>query len=81
MCFLVSTDEAGDKALKLLLSGATFYKDADGLRVYVKPGNEFEAAMEWYLMDLRNIIHYVRNNNDNNNNICLIMIKINVTSC
>ena len=60
-CVRVSSDEAGDEALKLLLSGATFYIDVEGFRVYVKPGSEFEALTEWFLMDLRNVIHYVRN--------------------
>ena len=57
-CF---SDEAGDKALRILLSGAIFYQDLEGFKIYVKPGNEFEAQVEWFLIDPREIIHYVSN--------------------
>ena len=58
---MYASDEAGDKALKILLDGAILYTDLNGFKIYVKPGNEFEAQVQWFLLDPREIIHYVSN--------------------
>ena len=58
---MYASDEAGDKALKILLDGAILYTDLNGFKIYVKPGNEFETHVQWFLMDPREIKHYVSN--------------------
>ena len=55
----VLPDQPGDDALEILLTGATFYKDINGVGIYVKRGDRLDAQMDWYLMKLRGMIHYV----------------------
>ena len=45
--------------MKILLTGATLWKESDGFKVYTKPGNEFDAQADWFLLEPKDVIYYV----------------------
>ena len=45
--------------MKILLTGATLWKESDGYKVYTKPGDEFDAQADWFLLEPKDVIYYV----------------------
>ena len=55
----ISSTGADEKAMKILLSGATLWKESDGFKIYTKPGNELDAQVDWFLIEPKGVIYHV----------------------